>query len=881
MTRRKLFRASWSIAALLVFSFAAWLFAASMARYGKLIERKNLTTLASTAAASLEGDYVAVLHGDSEDIDTATFNHVRAALRRVARVPNVRFAYLMTERAGKWVFLADAEDPGSKDYSPPGQIYEANTSTFRNVLSTGVAAVDGPSPDAWGVWVSGLAPIFDPRTRKPIAVFGMDIRADQWLATINHYRQVGEAIAGLVFALAVSFLLGLYRKTRHVEALNLEIVGRCDAERSLEFSNAVLTVARDSSLDGILVVSPEARIIFFNHRFRDLFQVPAELSGPGIDEPLRRYFASLMKDPAAFQARVDVRYQHRNQSADDRLELVDGRIIDCHSTPLSHEEHGYLGRIWFFRDVTGQVTIEEAVRRSEEKFRQLVEATSDFIWEVDAEVRYTYVSPSALGMLGYTPEEIVGKRPFDFMSPPEAELYVAEFGPIVTARRPFSQLENMAMRKDGSKVVIETSGVPIVDPNGLFTGYRGIDRDISARKEAEDAVEYRGLLLHAVSVAAKKLLTAPTVESAMPGVLKVIGEAVRADRMLVFESSTSEQGLPVIRLRHAWHSPQASVILDATSAATMAPEFFAPLGEEQARSAVLKDMADGAAKALFMKLGIQANLIVPININGKFWGRLGFDDCTKVRVWNPAEIDILRIVADMIGGAIIRQRYVDDLKDANKIVESSPTVLFRLRGDPALSLIYVSHNVTSYGYDPTTLMASPSSWQTMVHPDDALRVAQLLAQMALEGHQPANNEFRMRANDGTYYWLDCRYTPVRDAAGRLVEIEGLLTDITEKKKAADEIALLATTDGLTGTPRTARPSSTGCARLLPHPSAARRPSQSSTSMSIGSRTSMTRLGIPPATCCSSRSASASRAAFARPISSPGWAATSLLFCKQL
>jgi diguanylate cyclase (GGDEF)-like protein len=89
-------------------------------------------------------------------------------------------------------------------------------------------------------------------------------------------------------------------------------------------------------------------------------------------------------------------------------------------------------------------------------------------------------------------------------------------------------------------------------------------------------------------------------------------------------------------------------------------------------------------------------------------------------------------------------------------------------------------------------------YQTIVHPDDALRVMQLLTRIAMKGSKPGADGFRMRAKDGAYYWLECRYTPVRDAAGRLVEIEGLLTDITERKKAADEIRVLATTDALTG-----------------------------------------------------------------------------------
>ena len=138
----------------------------------------------------------------------------------------------------------------------------------------------------------------------------------------------------------------------------------------------------------------------------------------------------------------------------------------------------------------------------------------------------------------------------------------------------------------------------------------------------------------------------------------------------------------------------------------------------------------------------------------------------------------------------------------------------------------------------------------------------------------------MRAKDGAYYWLECRYTPVRDAAGRLVEIEGLLTDITERKKAADEISVLAMTDALTGLAnravfidRLAKPS--------PRPSVARLHSQFSTLISTGSRTSMTRLDILPAICCSSRSVSASRAGSARPTWSHVWAATSLPSYKQI
>lgn len=165
--------------------------------------------------------------------------------------------------------------------------------------------------------------------------------------------------------------------------------------------------------------------------------------------------------------------------------------------------------------------------------------------------------------------------------------------------------------------------------------------------------------------------------------------------------------------------------------------WFTPLNQGLALSAFPKDMPDGAAKSIFLNLGIRAILLVPITVDGKLWGHVGFDDCTTERDWNSAELDILRIVADMIGGAIVRERYIERLKDANTIVESSPTVLFRLRGDPSLPLIYISHNVTRYGYEPAALIASPLFYQTIIHPDDALRVMELLTQMAMKGSKPA------------------------------------------------------------------------------------------------------------------------------------------------
>jgi len=270
--------------------------------------------------------------------------------------------------------------------------------------------------------------------------------------------------------------------------------------------------------------------------------------------------------------------------------------------------------------------------------------------------------------------------------------------------------------------------------------------------------------------------------------------------MLVFEDNTPPGGATAFELRFGWHSADAPVIVDAAflPPGIHADPWFAALYEGQAISVLPRTMLDGAGKTYFTSAGNRSILRVPVTIEGKFWGYIGFDDCTLEREWTSSEVDILRALADLIGSAIIRERYVKQLRDANTIIERSPTILFRLRGEPSLPLIYISHNVSMFGYDPAEMIASPQLYKTIIHPGDELKILELLARIVMEGSEPAAVEFRMRASDGTYHWLECHYAPIRDATGRLVEVEGILTDITEKKEAADKIMVLARTDALTG-----------------------------------------------------------------------------------
>ncbi len=124
------------------------------------------------------------------------------------------------------------------------------------------------------------------------------------------------------------------------------------------------------------------------------------------------------------------------------------------------------------------------LREGEEKFRGLVESTSDWIWEVNAKGTYTYASPKIKDILGYSPKEIIGKTPFDLMTKEDAKKLGPEFANIVKLKKSFSGLINKNKHKNGKIVVLETNGVPIIDSKGKLLGYRGIDRDITEIRQA-------------------------------------------------------------------------------------------------------------------------------------------------------------------------------------------------------------------------------------------------------------------------------------------------------------------------------------------------------------------------------------------------------------
>ena len=132
---------------------------------------------------------------------------------------------------------------------------------------------------------------------------------------------------------------------------------------------------------------------------------------------------------------------------------------------------------------------EEAVRQSESRFRDIADNVAEWVWEMDSGGKLTYSSPAVEQLLGYKPEEVLGQHFSYFFIPDERQEFMEQILALFDAKQPFRDLIMRLLRKNGEIVWFSSSGVPTFDEPGNLLGYRGANIDITARRQAQEALE--------------------------------------------------------------------------------------------------------------------------------------------------------------------------------------------------------------------------------------------------------------------------------------------------------------------------------------------------------------------------------------------------------
>ena len=133
-----------------------------------------------------------------------------------------------------------------------------------------------------------------------------------------------------------------------------DITERVEADRKLRLQKTLLEAQGEASIDGILVVGEHGKILSFNQRFVEMWEIPDEVIASQSDDAALQAVLDQIEDPDAFLARVGHLYEHPDEESRDEILLRDGRVFDRYSAPVVSSEGEHYGRIWFFRDVTPQ-----------------------------------------------------------------------------------------------------------------------------------------------------------------------------------------------------------------------------------------------------------------------------------------------------------------------------------------------------------------------------------------------------------------------------------------------------------------------------------------------------------------------------------------------
>ncbi|MCP5352125.1 MAG: PAS domain S-box protein [Chromatiales bacterium] len=408
--------------------------------------------------------------------------------------------------------------------------------------------------------------------------------------------------------------------------------------------------------------------------------------------------------------------------------------------------------------ISGYITLIDnpgEQRADDVRYRDLVNHMADWVWEVDMNGRFTFVSERIRDVLGYDPAWVIGRTPMDLMGREEGERWLRDFRATAPTPHDITDLAYAHRHQDGHDVTLAISGTAILDADGTQRGYRGVSRDITEARAALDSLRQSKAQLQAI------------FDNASVGIMLLTGyrKLARGNQKLAdilgYDSPEQMRGISMLELH-----------LDRERFEEFGAAHYETLRQQEQLHVEYQLRRRDGSPVWCMVSGKAVDPSTPADLSqGVIWI---VDDIEQ----RKAEELALR-------------RTLRTLDEERHLFAAGPTMVFRWLPEAGWPVEYCSPNVErELGVSADEFVAGKAAFADFVHPEDLHRIAAEVEGFLLAGRTDFEQEYRLRGAQGDWRHVYDYTRVLRDDNGQVRALHGYLVDITERRIRQTELRTL-------------------------------------------------------------------------------------------
>ncbi len=464
------------------------------------------------------------------------------------------------------------------------------------------------------------------------------------------------------------------RELVHEFPLNSELIGKFDTllddiSDHLKFDKQKfndLKTLLDSSIDALLLVSKTGKITYITPSVK-------ELLGYEVEEVLgKSVIHFLPPEEKNFGISILIKVFREKNVVSQNLNIIhkSGNKIPVEfNARVCYLDGEYFGQATL-HDISSKVSAEEKLKNSESTFRTIWEKSSDGMRLTNEHGVILMCNQAYADMIEKPKEEIEGVSLYMVYDPSNSEHILSKYIQNFRRRKLKPKFETIAKLWNGKTAYHEVTN-SFIDDIGGKRHILSIFRDVTKRKEDEFLLKKKDRLLQGISEATKKLIAANEFELGFNEALEVLGTAAEVDRVYIYKHCEEETtGERYISILYEWASVTVNQQISDQALKKLSYSrfgdfnFYENFEKGNTLKFIIKDLAENNRK-MFIDSSIKSLILVPIMVEGKYWGFIGFDECQKDRLWTDNEESLLITVASMLGAVIKRNIIREEMLSKN------------------------------------------------------------------------------------------------------------------------------------------------------------------------------------------------------------------------